>query len=136
MNVNQSNEILQSMINFIKSHGHERVQEIEEQANQAFSIGKEKMIEAEKIKLSAKLELDLMNAEHKHKLERSAVMNKARIIKMQKTAEMVESLKFDAKIKLNQTLTSDKKAYKTLLRDLLIQGLIKMIEPEQMLKVR
>ena len=33
MNANQSNEILQSMINFIKSHGEERVGEIVEQAN-------------------------------------------------------------------------------------------------------
>ena len=83
MNANQSNEILQSMINFIKSHGEERVGEIVEQANQLFSIGKEKMIESEKIKLGAKLELDLMNAEHKLKIERSAELNKARIIKMQ-----------------------------------------------------
>ena len=136
MNANQSNEILQSMINFIKSHGEERVGEIVEQANQLFSIGKEKMIESEKIKLGAKLELDLMNAEHKLKIERSAELNKARIIKMQQTAEMVDSLKMDAKIKLYENLSSDRGAYKQLLTDLLVQGLIKMIEPEQMLKVR
>ena len=94
------------------------------------------MIESEKIKLGAKLELDLMNAEHKLKIERSAELNKARIIKMQETAEMVDSLKMDAKIKLHENLSSDRGAYKQLLTDLLVQGLIKMIEPEQMLKVR
>ena len=55
MNANQSSDILNSMINFIKSHGDERVKEIMEQANQDFSIGKEKMCEAEKARLAEKL---------------------------------------------------------------------------------
>lgn len=70
------------MINFIKSHGDERVAEIEEQANQDFSIGKEKMIESEKTRLAAKLEKDLQTAEVNLKIERSAELNKARILKM------------------------------------------------------
>jgi hypothetical protein len=80
------------MINFIKSQGKERVSEIEEQANQDFSIGKEKMIELEKKRLTEKIEKDLQTAEVNMKIERSAEMNKARIIKMRKTAEMVDSL--------------------------------------------
>ena len=78
------------------------------------------MIEQEKTKLAAQLEISLQNAEVKIKIERSAEMNKARIIKMQKTAEMVDSLKFDAKIKLHKNLSKDKGAYKKLLQDLLI----------------
>ena len=78
------------------------------------------MIEQEKTKLAAQLEISLQNAEVKIKIERSAEMNKARIIKMQKTAEMVDSLKFDAKIKLHENLSKDKGAYKKLLQDLLI----------------
>ena len=80
------------MINFIKSQGKERVAEIEEQANQDFSIGKEKMIEQEKKRLTEKIEKDLQTAEVNMKIERSAEMNKARIIKMRKTAELVDSL--------------------------------------------
>lgn len=44
------------MINFIKSHGDERVQEIEDEADNDFTVGKEKQIEAEKKRLTAKLE--------------------------------------------------------------------------------
>ncbi len=70
------------------------------------------------------------------KIERSAELNKSRIIKMQKTAELVDSLQFDAKVKLNDNLKKDPKSYKKLLTDLLVQGLIKMIEPVVTLKVR
>ncbi len=70
------------------------------------------------------------------KIERSAELNKARIKKMQKTAELVDSLQFDAKVKLHENLQKDPKSYKKLLTDLLVQGLIKMIEPVVTLKVR
>ena len=115
MNVSQSNDILNSMINFIKSHGDERVAEILEQANQDFSIGKEKMIEAEKIRLADKLKKDLAMAKVNMKIERSAELNKARINKMRKTNELVESLQFEAKKKMAADLKANPKAYKELL---------------------
>lgn len=40
------------MINFIKAHGDERVQEIKRQAANDFTVGKEKTIEAEKKRLT------------------------------------------------------------------------------------
>lgn len=87
------------------------------------------MIEAEKTRLAAKLEKDLNTAEVNMKIQRSAELNKARIEKMRKTAELVDSLQADAKVKLNERLTKDKSRYETLLKSLLVQGLIKMIEP-------
>ena len=94
------------------------------------------MIEAEKTRLAAKLEKDLNTAEVNMKIQRSAELNKARIEKMRKTAELVDSLQADAKVKLNEKLTKDKSHYETLLKSLLVQGLIKMIEPQVVLKVR
>lgn len=87
------------------------------------------MIEAEKTRLAAKLEKDLNTAEVNMKIQRSAELNKARIEKMRKTAELVDSLQADAKVKLNERLTKDKSRYEALLKSLLVQGLIKMIEP-------
>jgi V-type H+-transporting ATPase subunit E len=136
MNATQSNEILQSMINFIKSHGEEKVTEIKEQAAHDFSVAKEKMIESEKIFLDKKFKTELDNAEVKLKIERSAEMNKARIEKMRETAKLVDGLQEAAKVKLHQTLTDAPKKYEALLKELLVQGLIKMIEPTVTLKVR
>ena len=72
MNKSQANEILTSMIEFIKAHGDERVNEIKQQADADFTVGMEKTIEAEKKRLLEKQEKDLNIAEINLKIERSA----------------------------------------------------------------
>jgi len=59
MNSIQSGEILTSMINFIKSHGDDRVKDINDEAEEQFNVNLEKMIEVEKTRLGAQLEQDL-----------------------------------------------------------------------------
>lgn len=70
-----SGQILQSMIQFIVAHGQERVQEIERQAKNDFTVGKEKTIEAEKKRLVEQFEKDLAAAEVNFKIEKSAQQN-------------------------------------------------------------
>ena len=95
------------MINFIKSHGDERVAEIEDQATNDFNIGKEKMIEREKTMLAEAHEKNLNSAEVKMKIERSALQNKERIDKMRHTSKLVDSLLMDAKVKMHAELVND-----------------------------
>ena len=94
------------------------------------------MIEREKTLLAEKLEKDLQNAEVKMKIARSAEMNKARIEKMRDTHKLVDSLLVDAKAEMHEVMKKDPSSYKTLLKGLLVQGLIKMIEPTVWLRVR
>ena len=136
MNDNQAAQILNSMIQFIQQHGKERVSEITKQAEDEFTIGKEKQIEADKKRLTENYEAKLQNAEAKLKIEQSAKQNKMRIEKMQIINELVEKLQTEAKRAMVQTLTSDSKKYEALLKDLLIQGLIKLIEADITLRVR
>ena len=124
------------MINFIQAHGKERVQEIEDESREAFNIEKEKLIESEKNRLEEKHTKDLQNEEVKMKIERSAELNKARIEKMRRTSKLVDSLLFDAKVKMQQKMTDEPDSYKQLMEQMLVQGLIKMIEPKVILKVR
>ena len=49
---------------------------------------------------------------------------------------MVEGLEREAKLALHLKLKDDSDAYAQLLKDLLVQGLIKMIEPKIILKCR
>ena len=78
MQIDQSSQILQSMINFIKSHGDERVNEIEDEAREMFNIEKEKLIESEKSRLEEKHTKDLQNEEVKMKIARSATTSARR----------------------------------------------------------
>ena len=112
------------------------MQEINDQADEDFNIGKEKMIEKEKVKLEQQFDKLLQDTEVNLKIEKSAEMNKARIEKMQKTAQLVNSLLADAKLRMHDRIAEDKDAYRELLKNLLVQGLIKMIEPVIWLRVR
>jgi V-type H+-transporting ATPase subunit E len=94
------------------------------------------MCEAEKARLAEKLEKDLNIAEVNMKIKRSAELNTARIDKMRKTNELVESLQLEAKKKMAENLKQNPKSYQELLKNLLVQGLIKLIEPKVILKVR
>ena len=51
MNDSEASKVLASMIQFIKSHGDERVQTIQKQAEDEFTIEKEKYIAKEKERL-------------------------------------------------------------------------------------
>jgi hypothetical protein len=111
MNTQQKDDILQSMINFIQQHGKERVAEIRDQANSDFTVVKEKTIEAEKKRLMDQYEKDVNIAEVNLKIARSAEMNRARILKMRKTNEIVESLLRASKLKMAEQLEADRDSY-------------------------
>lgn len=131
-----SSAILDSMIKFIQAHGDERVNEIKRQAANDFTVGKEKTIEAEKKRLTEQFAKDLASAEINFKIEKSGQQNQQRIQRMRMINELVEGLQNDAKIKMHEKMTRDTAAYKTLLKQLLIQGLIRLIEADVTLRCR
>ncbi len=94
------------------------------------------MIEQEKIRLTEKFEKDLNVAEINIKIERSSELNKVRIQKMRKINEMVEGLQHEASVKLANDLKKNPDEYAKLIKNLLVQGCIKLIEPAITLKVR
>ena len=113
MNTTQADDILASMINFIKAHGQERIAEIKQQSEHDFTVGKEKMIEAERKRLTEQFKKDINIAEVNMKIERSAELNKTRIHKMAKTNELVESLQHEAKVKMAEKLKANPQSSRT-----------------------
>ena len=65
MNDTEAGKVLASMIQFIKSHGDERVQTIQKQADDEFTIEKEKYIAMEKERLMADYKAKLQQDEIK-----------------------------------------------------------------------
>ena len=130
MNETEATKVLSSMIQFIKSHGDERVQTITKQADDEFTIEKEKYIAMEKEKLIGDYKTKLQQDEIKLRIQKSAEQNAARIQKMKTVNQLTEKLYHDAKIKIVQKVVEDKGMYKRLLKDLLVQGLIKLMEAE------
>lgn len=55
---------------------------------------------------------------------------------MRKVNEYVEELKSQTKAQIREKILKDKKAYKQLIEDLLVQGLIKMMEAQLFIRCR
>ena len=79
---------------------------------------------------------DVANAEVKAKIAQSKKMNEARINRMRETNTLVESLQGEAGKRMAERMSRDSNAYATLLKNLLVQGLIKLIENKVTLRCR
>lgn len=121
MNDTEASKVLTSMIQFIRTHGDERVATINNQAQEEFTIQKEKYIAEEKERLIQDYRNKLQQDEIKLRIQKSAEQNAARIQKMKTVNALIEKLYKEAKDKIVKKLANDKGQYKELCKNLLIQ---------------
>lgn len=136
MNDQEASKVLESMVQFIENHGRERADTIRKQAMQEFTIEKEKYIASEKERVIGEYKNKLQQDEIRLRIQRSAEQNQARIQKMHFVNELVQKLYKEAQTKMVEDMKRDTVKYKELLKDLILQGLIKLMEPEVMIKCR
>jgi V-type H+-transporting ATPase subunit E len=130
------NKILDNMVKFIEQHGDEEVQRIEKSAKDQFTIQKNNYVSIEKDKVLESLRNDLSNQEVRMKIEKSKEQNEKRIMKMRKVNDYVDQLNVLCRDKVREDLASDQDAYRKLLKDLLLQGLIKLMEAKVKIRCR
>ena len=95
------------MIQFIRSHGDERVLTINKQADDEFTVQKENFIAEEKERLVQDLRTRLQQDEIKLRIQKSAAENRARIEKMKTVNELVEKIFNEAKVKIAKQVKND-----------------------------
>lgn len=96
---------------------------IDKQADDEFTIQKEKFIADEKENLMQHFKNKLAQDEIKLKIQKSAEQNAARIQKMKTVNQLIEKLYKEAKHKMVEKIGSHS-SYKELLKNLLIQVII------------
>ncbi len=79
MNDQEASKVLESMVQFIENHGRERADTIRKQAQQEFTIEKEKYIANEKERIISDYKNKLQQDEIRLRIQRSAEQNQARI---------------------------------------------------------
>lgn len=121
---------------FIKQHGDEEVSRIKESQEHEFTIEHNKYIEEQKKIMDDNYKAELQNEEVKLKIQQSKKQNEMRIERMRKVNEYVEELRKQTKAQIREKMKKDKAAYKKLLEDLLVQGLIKMMEGQLFIRCR
>ena len=126
---------IQQMIRFIRQEAEEKANEISVAAEEEFNIEKLQLLEAEKRKIRQEYERKAKQIDVRRKIEYSMQLNASRIKVLQAQDEVVSSMKDAAKKGLLR-ISNDKKAYKKLMKELILQGLLRLREPSVLLRCR
>ena len=119
---------LQKMIKYIQQETDKKVQMIKKEAAKDADLEKALLINPEKIKKEKKMEKELENYKTSMKIEQSKKMNKLRLEKLKVKIDCVNSVFEEAKNQLALRIKNDPNEYKKVLKDLIIQGFIKLLE--------
>ncbi|CAN7008954.1 unnamed protein product [Brassica rapa subsp. trilocularis] len=132
--VDVSNQI-QQMVRFIRQEAEEKANEISVSAEEEFNIEKLQLVEAEKKKIRQDYEKKEKQADVRKKIDYSMQLNASRIKVLQAQDDIVNAMK-DQAAKDLLNVSGDEDAYKQLLKDLIVQCLLRLKEPSVLLRCR
>ncbi|GLT78142.1 hypothetical protein SLA2020_496880 [Shorea laevis] len=126
---------IQQMVRFIRQEAEEKANEISVSAEEEFNIEKLQLVEAEKKKIRQEYEKKEKQVEVRKKIEYSMQLNASRIKVLQAQDDVVNSMK-EAASKELLNVSHHHHVYKRLLKDLIVQSLIRLKEPAVLLRCR
>ncbi|XP_010244569.1 PREDICTED: V-type proton ATPase subunit E-like [Nelumbo nucifera] len=126
---------IQQMVRFIRQEAEEKANEISVSAEEEFNIEKLQLVEAEKRKIRQEYERKAKQVEVRKKIEYSMQLNASRIKVLQAQDDVVNSMKDSASKELLR-VSNDSHAYRKLLKDLIVQSLLRLKEPSILLRCR
>ncbi|GAB4834518.1 hypothetical protein Ancab_032774 [Ancistrocladus abbreviatus] len=126
---------IQQMVRFIRQEAEEKANEISVSAEEEFNIEKLQLVEAEKRKIRQEYERKEKQVEIRKKIEFSMQLNASRIKVLQAQDDLVNSMKEAASEELLR-VGSEHYHYKHLLKELIVQCLLRLKEPVVLLRCR
>eukprot|EP00049_Salpingoeca_infusionum_P005105 m.88390 g.88390 ORF g.88390 m.88390 type:complete len:257 (-) comp12857_c0_seq1:210-980(-) len=126
---------IQHMIKFIQEEAREKAEEIEAKTEEEVSIEHARIVTEQRQRIQQQYERKFKQVDTKKKIEYSNKLNEARIAVLKTQAEHLKKV-IDAAREQLTTITKDKKQYKSLLQDLITQGLCSLLDTEVVLSCR
>ncbi|KAK4674296.1 V-ATPase V1 sector subunit E [Podospora pseudopauciseta] len=131
----QVGQELRKMTAFIKQEAEEKAREIEIKANEEFSMEKGKLVLQETDAIDAAYAKKFKQATMSQQITSSKVANKTRLRVLGARQELLDDI-FQAAEKRLSEGTEDKGRYEGILKDLILEGLYAMNEPELQIRAR
>ncbi|KAF4807244.1 V-type proton ATPase subunit E [Colletotrichum siamense] len=131
----QVGQELRKMTAFIKQEAMEKAREIEIKANEEFAIEKSKLVRQETDAIDTQYEKKFKQAQMSLQITRSTVTNKTRLKVLGARQELLDDIFEDARKKL-AAATKDKGKYQGILKNLVLEGLYALNEPEVQIRAR
>ncbi|XP_008782694.2 V-type proton ATPase subunit E [Phoenix dactylifera] len=135
MNEADVSKQIEQMVRFIRQEAEEKANETSVSAEEEFNIEKLKFVEAEKKKIRQEYERKEKQVEVRRKIEYSMQLNASRIKVLQSQDDLVNSMENSASKELFH-VSDDSEAYGMLLKNLMVQSLLRLKEPAVLLRCR
>lgn len=135
MNQQEAERRITQMIQLIRQEAEEKAKMIQEEAAQKMEKEKNKVYNLEREKLLAEFEKAYENYKMTMKLENSRKVNACRVDIQTHRNNLLEGLKKELDQKLRSSI-KDASKYKDLLKKLILQGLIRLLEKKVTIKCR
>ncbi|XP_078431655.1 V-type proton ATPase subunit E-like [Wolffia australiana] len=126
---------IQQMVKFIRQEAEEKANEISVSAEEEFNIEKLQLFEAEKRKIKQEFERKEKQVEIRRKIEYSMQLNASRITVLQAQDDLVKAMK-EATEKELLHVSHNHETYGPLLKELIVQCLLRLKEPSLLLRCR
>nr|CCA23878.1 Vtype proton ATPase subunit E putative [Albugo laibachii Nc14] len=135
MNASDADRQIKQMVNFILQEAREKANEIRIKTEHDFNLEKQMLVHNAKLKIQEEYARKEKEREINKRIARSAEIGASRRKKMVARDELLKTLIKDGE-NILRGVRSDESRYKSILKDLIVQGLIKLYEPEIVLAVR
>lgn len=120
---------LNNMIQFIHEEAREKSEEIRLKAEEEFSVEKTNLIQAQKEQINLEFEEKLKKLETQRKIAYSNQLNQSRLAQHKAKEEAIQTIFTEVQGKLG-SLSKNSDKYKSMLENLIMQGLLQMMEQE------
>lgn len=135
MNDGDVSKQIQQMVRFIRQEAEEKANEISVSAEEEFNIEKLQLVETEKKKIKQEYLRKEKQVEIRKKIEYSMQLNASRLKVLQAQDDLVNSMKEAAGKELLH-ISQNHHTYKKLLKELIVQSLLRLKEPAVLLRCR
>ncbi|KAL1783616.1 V-type proton ATPase subunit E 2 [Sigmodon hispidus] len=126
---------IKHMMAFIEQEANEKAEEIDAKAEEEFNIEKGRLVQTQRLKIMDYYEKKEKQIEQQKKIQLSTMRNQARITVLRARDNLILELLRDAKTKLSK-IVSDLDVYQDLLDKLVLQALLRLLEPVMIVRCR
>nr|CEL68640.1 TPA: V-type proton ATPase subunit E1 [Neospora caninum Liverpool] len=126
---------IQQMVKFILNEARDKAQEIEARSLEDFNIEKLKLVQQMKDKIRQEYEKKAKKLETQRAIDRSTAVNKARLRRISAQDQVLSEVYTQALSQLS-AVSGNQAKYQKLLEDLIVQGLLRLLESEVVIRCR
>ncbi|XP_048209542.1 V-type proton ATPase subunit E 2 [Perognathus longimembris pacificus] len=135
LNDNDVQKQIKHMMAFIEQEANEKAEEIDAKSEEEFNIEKGHLVQTQRLKIMDYYEKKEKQIEQQKKIQLSTLRNQARLRVLAARDDLISELLDEAKLRLSR-MVADLKAYQELLDKLVLQALVRLLEPVMIVRCR